>query len=167
MTRARVLTLVFGLVALALVASSASAADKPAKGKLKTIADQLTSLLPDGVEAKLQLTDDQKKQIAKIEEEYREKSKEAVGKLRDEFSSKQESLKKAREDKDKAALRDALVSLRDPLTEYRKVRGEYRDKVKAVLNDEQKKTFDEVVSSEGGPVAKLNQLLNRKKNNNP
>src|SRR5262249_26214261 len=96
-------------------------------------------------------------------DEYRDRSKASAEKLRDAFVQNQEAIKKARQDKDKAALQTALAPLREPFLEIRKLREEYREKVKAVLNDEQKKGFDEAVKEEPGPGTRIAQLLERKK----
>lgn len=78
---------------------------------------------------KLALSKDQKEKIERIEKEYAEKNKDAEAKMK-------EAREKARQDKDRAALQQALQAAQ-------KMRGGYEDKVKAVLNDEQKKKFDD------------------------
>jgi len=162
MIRVRLAALAF--LAAALLVGTATAADKPQKkARGGDAAQQLTRLLPEGAADKLKLTDEQKKQVDLIEEEYKAKTKEPAAKLKEAFVQNQEAIKKARQDKDKAAMQTALAPLREPFLEVRKLRDEYRDKVKAALNDEQKKTFEDALKEAPGAGGKLAQLLERRK----
>lgn len=164
MLRARFVTLTVAVLALAFVAGTVAAADKAEKkkGKLGDFS-ALTRLLPEGAEDKLKLTDDQKKQVAKIEEEFKQKTKESAEKLKDAFGKASESIKKARQDKDKAALRDAVAPLREPLQAVKAARDESQEKVKSLLNDEQKKTYDELKANEPGLAGPIGKILQKKK----
>lgn len=78
---------------------------------------------------KLNLTAEQKEKIEKIEKEFADKNKDSQEKIR-------EAAQKARQDQDRTALQKVMETVQ-------KQRGEFEDKVKAVLNDEQKKKFEE------------------------
>jgi len=83
---------------------------------------------------KLKLTDDQKKQLAKLQKDFEEKTKSAADKLK-------ELGEKAIKDKN----REAFQELREQAQAIRKTRGEFEDKVKGLLKDDQKKTFEEEI----------------------
>jgi Spy/CpxP family protein refolding chaperone len=168
MIRVRLAALTLGALALVVFVGTSAGADKAKKqkGKLGNAAQQLTRLLPDGAEDKLKLNDEQKKQVARIADDYKTQSQQAGEKLKDALAKNQEAIKKARQDKDKAALKDAASKLRDPAMEAKKLRDESREKVKAVLNDEQKKTFEEVLKEEPAIGGKVGKLLERKKKKN-
>src|SRR5262245_32481727 len=112
MFRVRLAALVLAALALLVVSGLSPAADKAKKqkGKLGDAAQQLTRLLPDGAEEKLKLNDEQKKQVAKIADDYKPQSQQAGQKLREALAKNQEAIKKARQDKDKAALKDATAA---------------------------------------------------------
>jgi len=80
---------------------------------------------------KLKLSDDQKDKVAKLQKEFEEMTKPVADKLK-------ELREKA---KDKG--REAFQELRTQTEALRKTRGEFEDKVKVVLNDDQKKTFED------------------------
>jgi len=83
---------------------------------------------------KLKLTDDQKKQVAKLQKDFEEKTKTASDKLK-------ELGEKAIKDKN----REAFQELREQAQAIRKTRGEFEDKVKGLLKDDQKKTFEDEI----------------------
>lgn len=89
-------------------------------------------LVPAEVQEKLALTKEQKEKIEKIEKEYGEKAKDTEAKMK-------EAREKAVADKN----REALAKVREMAQDAQKVRGEFEDKVKAVLTDEQKKKLEE------------------------
>lgn len=165
MVRVRLAALALSVLAFVVVVGTSTAADKAQKlkGKFGGVAEQLTRLLPDGAEEKLKLSDEQKKQLATIAEDYKTQSRQAGQKLRDALAKNQAAIKKARQDKDKVALKDAAAALREPALEARKLRDEARAKVKAVLNDEQKKTFEEILKEEPGIAGKIGKVLEKKK----
>src|SRR5262245_42549487 len=136
MIRLRLAALALAALALVVVVGTSEGADKAKKkGKLGNAAQQLTRLLPEGAEDKLKLNDEQKKQVTKIAEDYKTESQQAGEKLKDAFAKNQEAIKKARQDKDKAAIKNAAASLRDPALEVKKLRDASREKIKTVLND--------------------------------
>lgn len=96
-------------------------------------------LVPDAVGEKLKLSAEQKSAIAKLENEYKDKSKPLADKLA-------EAAKKAVQDKD----REALQGLREQGKALQELRTEYRKKVVATLNDEQKKNYQEASQRGGG-----------------
>lgn len=89
-------------------------------------------LVPAELQEKLALTKEQKEKIEAIEKELAEKTKDAEAKMK-------EAREKAVADKN----REAFTKIREMAQDIQKVRGEFGDKVKAVLTDEQKKKFDE------------------------
>lgn len=166
MFRVRLAALVLGALALAVVVGTSAGADKAQKkqkGKAGAAAQQLTRLLPDGAEEKLKLTDEQKKQVTKIEEDLKAQSKEPVEKLKEALAKSQPAIKKARQDKDKAAMKEAVTALREPALAVRSLRDKSREQLKAILTDEQKKTFDEVTKDESAIAGPLGRVLGNKK----
>ncbi len=102
-------------------------------------------LVPSDVEDKLQLSEDQKKQIAKIEAEFAEKHKKAVakvGELMGGSAANFSDLRKIAEER--LAAQDAA----------KKLGKDYQGKVIAVLNAEQKKTYGAELLERplGGPL---------------
>ncbi len=75
---------------------------------------------------KLNLSKEQKEKYDKINQEFQEKQKDAQAKVREAFKAR-----------DRAKVKEATET-------YQKVRTDYLGKVEAVLNDEQKKTFERV-----------------------
>lgn len=129
---------------VALVTSAAMAADekgKPAQKKgdaangkgILAVVQNFNKILPPGADEKLKLTDDQKKEVAKLQDEFSSKTRDAIGKAR-------EALQKARQDKDKGDRQAVMQQFRDVF----KTRSEYQDKVEKLLTDDQKKTFEEL-----------------------
>lgn len=80
---------------------------------------------------KLELSSEQKDELAKIQKEFEKKSKDAQAKLR-------ESMKRSRED----GGREGFQKIREQMEAMRKLRTEYRDKAMGVLNDDQKKKYE-------------------------
>jgi Spy/CpxP family protein refolding chaperone len=103
-------------------------------------------LVPTELADKLKLTDDQKGQVAKLQKEFEEKTKTAADKLK-------ELGEKATKDKN----REAFQELREQAQAIRKTRTEFEDKVKGLLKDDQKKTFEDEIKTRaearrpGGP----------------
>ena len=89
---------------------------------------------------KLNLDKDQKEKFDKINQEYGEKRKEAMTKLRD-FAK----------DRDREKLKEALESQKN-------LRGDYLAKVEKILTDTQKKTFEEVRRESPIPVRPIGAL---------
>jgi hypothetical protein len=172
MMRSRAWMLGLGVAVLLASVAVAGADDKAkpkVKGGLASVLDRLTNLLPPGSEDKLKLTDDQKKQTDAIQTEFTDKSKDALAAVKDEFAKNRPAIQKARKDKDRAALKEAMTPVRAKVQDFLKVRSEYEDKVRAALNDDQKKTFDELKTEQfgTGPLAKLLGKAKAKKNTNP
>jgi Spy/CpxP family protein refolding chaperone len=90
------------------------------------------SLVPDALQEKLKLTDEQKKKVEKLQQEFDDKNKDTFEKVRD-------AMRKAMQDRD----REAFGKIRELMEPVRKSRGEFQDKVAALLTEEQKKTFEE------------------------
>ena len=111
---------------------------RPGKGKFQGRGgDFRPSLLPRGVEEKLNLTSEQKEKLAAIQKEFDEKQKDKFGKIR-------EDMKKAFEDRDREAIRKGMEKMREVREAADKLRDEYRAKVEALLTDAQKKQFAEL-----------------------
>lgn len=167
MIRAR--SWVLGLGMALLLTTVAVAAGNKAKGKGKkgqAAFDPLTRLVPPDPDNKLKLTDDQQKQVATIQDEYAATSKDALAALKDTYSQNSDAIKKARKDKDKAALKQAMAPVRDKAQDLIKIRSDYEAKVRDVLNDDQKKTLDELKAANPGkgPLAGLLKAKKKKPN---
>jgi Spy/CpxP family protein refolding chaperone len=130
----------FGCVALALMMFVAGQADGQVQvqnQRVQRIQDVFGRgasgpLVSKETQEKLNLTAEQKDKIDKLEKEFADKTKDTETKIR-------EAREKAIQDKN----REAFAKIREMTTEAQKVRTDYEDKVKGVLNDEQKKQFEE------------------------
>lgn len=91
---------------------------------------------------KLKLSGEQKDKIAKLQKDFEEKTKEPSDKL-----------KELREKRD----REAFQAMREQMTAIRKTRGEFTDKVKELLKDDQKKTFEEEIAKQTVPGGRPGQ----------
>jgi Spy/CpxP family protein refolding chaperone len=96
----------------------------------------------------LDLKDDQKEKVEKIVKDFQDKQAAEFKKIR-------ELMEKAREKGDPEALRELQPKMRALFEGFQKSRKEGLDKVKAVLNDEQKKKLAEIAQRPrfpgGGP----------------
>jgi hypothetical protein len=132
-----------GLVALGiglLLIASASGAERERMPLLQ----RLGQLLPPDVADKLNLTAEQKKQVAKLQDEFSEKRAALLGELPEEAGKAFEEIQKARENGEKPKLAPAVLPLVGKLLQVRQLREDYDKKVRALLTDEQKKTLDEL-----------------------
>lgn len=137
MRRFPFVVLVSGMAWLLLASGSANAQEKPRPKALGAPERLGGPLVPTAVEERLKLTAEQKEKLAKIEKEFADKAKDET-KLR-------EQMQKARDDKDRAALRAAL----EQIAEAGKVRAGYETKVQEILTGEQKKTFEAALGGTG------------------
>ena len=171
MIRLRAWLLGLGL-ALVLTAVAAAAPDDKAKGKGKAkgvpaALDQLVQLLPPDPDNKLKLTADEKKKVDALQTEFSDKSKDALAAAKDEFLKNRDAIQKARKDKDKAALKQALAPVREKVRDFVKMRADYEAQVRDVLTDDQKTTFDQL-KADNAPKGPLAQLIGKgKKKKNP
>jgi hypothetical protein len=156
MMRIRAWATGLGLAAVLVLVGTASAADKGAgKGKgLSKMVDRLTQLLPQGADDKLKLTDDQKKRVAKLADEYQAKTKDQVAAVKEVFAKQSDAIQKAKADKDKAALKTAIQPVMDKAKDVIAVQKDYLAKVRDVLTDDQKTTFDSLTKHGKGKKAK-------------
>ena len=152
MKRSRLVALGIGL--LLVVAASAGGADRERTPLLQ----RLGQLLPPNVADKLNLTAEQKKQVAKLQEEFSEKRAALLGEVPEEAGKALEEIQKARENGEKPKLAPAVMPLVGKLLEVRQLREDYDKKVRALLTDEQKKTFDELTKER--PRRRLRDRLN-------
>src|SRR5262245_6516021 len=157
MIKFRTLGMALAFALLSVCVTSALADDKPkaqkGKGPLGGLLEQMTRLLPDDTQEKLKLTDDQKKQVDQIQQDYTAKTQEALSGLKDAIATAAPAIKKAREDKDKDAQKTAMQPVREKGMEVVKARREFLSKVMDVLTDEQKKTYEEVKQDLPAPFA--------------
>jgi Spy/CpxP family protein refolding chaperone len=141
MTRFRFAALLLGLAAIVAV-SGVQAQDKkddrktdrPAGGGFGgfgRLGGMSGPLVPDSVQDKLSLTADQKEKVAKLQKEFDEKSKETTEKVRKE-------IQEAIQNQDF----QSLGGLTQKMQEVQKIRTDYEGKVKALLTDDQKKTYE-------------------------
>lgn len=144
MTAPRILAL--GL--LAILGGVALAQDVKRPGILETKLE--SPLVSADIAAKLNLAGDQKDKIAKIEKEYADKMKGTDSKIK-------EALEKAKKDRNRAAYKD----VQDQIQTAKNQRQEFAGKVNSLLNDDQKKIFDDKkepgaarrpATASGGPV---------------
>jgi Spy/CpxP family protein refolding chaperone len=82
--------------------------------------------------------------VAKLQKEFQEQHKDALGKLAADFSKVRDAMRKAREDNDRDAIRQAMQDMRAQFQSFQKLRDEFDTKLSAVLTDEQKKQYDEL-----------------------
>jgi Spy/CpxP family protein refolding chaperone len=94
-------------------------------------------LLSKEEQEKLKLTDDQKPKVEKVVSAFDKEQKAATDKVR-------EAMQKAREGGDADGFRDILQKAREVMQGNEKARTDAEAKLKAILTDEQKKTFDEI-----------------------
>lgn len=94
-------------------------------------------LLSKEEQEKLKLTDDQKSKVEKVVSAFDKEQKAATDKIR-------EAMEKARDGGDREAFRDILQKARELRESTEKARTDAEAKLKAILTDEQKKTFDEI-----------------------
>jgi Spy/CpxP family protein refolding chaperone len=94
-------------------------------------------LLSKEEQEKLKLTDDQKSKVEKVVSAFDKEQKAATDKLR-------EAMEKARDGGDREAFRDIMQKARELREGNEKARTDAEAKLKAILTDEQKKTFDEI-----------------------
>ena len=141
--------------ALALMASltMAGAADKvkkpkPPKTPPASPVEISTQLVPGDLLDKLTLNDEQKEKVGKLQKEFEEKTQEGVKKIADAKSAA---------GKDKTALKKVAEDEKALQESTGKFRTEQETKLVEVLNDEQKKKFEELkkdlpISEPGGVI---------------
>lgn len=140
MLRSCVLGAALGLLGLAYAPADAADAQNQKKVRGQELLARIVPplLAPEALE-KLKLTSQQKEKFEKVNNEFKDKAKDAAGKIREAFQNK---------DKDK--IREAFQSLR---TDMEKLRNDSLAKVEAFLTDEQKKVFQEVKKAPQQPGA--------------
>ncbi len=129
------------VLALGLLLTAGAGAQEPPKAplpptpppELNPFSGGQRPLLPKGLADKLDLTEEQKTKIEKVEKEYADKQKEAFGKLRE-----------ATEKGDGEAIRKAGEQLRDVTLGTGKPHQEAEAKLKEILTKEQQKKYDEL-----------------------
>lgn len=143
MTR-RIIAILALTVFLVLSGGNRAAAQLELPAELGKVLDRLTVLLPPEIEAKLSLTEAQKKQVAKLQGEYDEKNMKLVGELPQQIDKAAQALEKVRQNQDFNALIQLGLEMQEKVQAVQKTRTDYQAKVRAVLNDEQKKKYDEL-----------------------
>ncbi|MBI1917780.1 MAG: Spy/CpxP family protein refolding chaperone [Planctomycetes bacterium] len=104
---------------------------------LREAAFRLTPLLTKDEAEKLKLTDDQKPKVEKIVSAFNKKQSEGMDKLR-------EAMQKARDSGDQDAFREVMQKARAMMQDTEKARDSAEAKLKEVLTEGQKKTFDDL-----------------------
>jgi Spy/CpxP family protein refolding chaperone len=138
----------FGVLVTALLVVSTAAAQREQRRDQPRRGDQpgqrfsggmpvIGRILSDDVLEKLKLTDEQKKKVEQIQNELQDKFQEATAKLR-------EDIQKAFQNMDREARRQATEQMREVMEKAQKIREEFMAKVTAILNEEQKKKFEEL-----------------------
>jgi len=140
------------LLALLVVAGPALAQDeRPRRERTRPGADRMRMRQPQfnvarfrQLVAQLDLTDEQKEKITKLEKGFEKKAAEQREKTTEKAQELREKLRKAREDGD----RELMTKLRQESRELRVAQGEvskeFVESVKKVLTDEQKKKLEEL-----------------------
>jgi Spy/CpxP family protein refolding chaperone len=95
------------------------------------------------MEEKLQLSAEQKKQLAALQKEYEEKAKAVQARAQENVGKVREGVEKAIQDQNPAAVLDALQLAGTQLRANNQLRRDYEDKVRKLLTDEQKQQYDE------------------------
>jgi Spy/CpxP family protein refolding chaperone len=152
---------ILGIGLLLVAAVGAGGADDKEKGgkdrPRMPLLQRLGQLLPPDAEEKLKLTDEQKKQLAKIQDEFSEKRSALLGEVPEEVGKAADEIKKARDNKEKGGVGQAIMPLLGKLREMRQLREEYEKKVRDVLTAEQKKTLDDLLKDR--PLRRLGERL--------
>jgi Spy/CpxP family protein refolding chaperone len=139
----------YGAIAAAVLAGTAATTaaqqskpdeQKPEEKKTETPAPQV--LLPARIAEKLQLSKEQQQKVEALEREF--KSKREWGMMQTMLKMKS-VLDTAEKDGDKAAAALAVTNaITGTLLDMRRTRTSYEKKLLGLLNDEQKKTFQEM-----------------------
>src|SRR5262249_41484303 len=94
------------------------------------------------------------KKIDTLQTEYQDKAKDALTQLGDTLNQQKDVLKQARQNKDKAALKTARAPIKEKTEAVLSIRKDYLAKVRDTLNDDQKKTFDDLTKGKGKKAKK-------------
>ena len=132
-----------GLLGLCLVIVFGMDADAQVGKKKKALANAAGKLVPPAVLDKLDLTAAQKEKAVQLQKDF-------TTSLADARKRMQEDVKKAKADKDKAGVKAAAASYQIAAG---KVREDLEPRFVAILNDEQKKKYEELKKG-GAPVGK-------------
>ena len=95
-------------------------------------------LVPTSAMDQLKLSDSQKEQVSKLQKEFDAKVQEKSGKVREE-------MQKAFQNQDREAITKLQGQMREVRQDTQKIMEDYEGKVKALLNDDQKKTYETVL----------------------
>jgi len=98
-------------------------------------------LVPPEVQERLRLSAEQKEKVAKLQQEFQDKNKDALAKIKDGLAQARQAQQKAREDKDRAAFRTASEQLQAQEQALRQLRTGPEAKLLEVLTPEQKQTY--------------------------
>src|SRR5579885_1148519 len=118
---------------------------RPARPRLgERLAARRNALLPPGAGEALKLTPAQREQVARLQKEFADKCQEARRGMRKQLPKAVEAVQKAREDGNLQPLLPVGMELFQQVQLIRGLREEHLDKVRDLLTDEQKKTFDDL-----------------------
>src|SRR5437763_761990 len=101
---------------------------------------------------RLELTAAQKEKVAKLQEAFLAKNKDSLSKLKDDKTRIDEAAKKAREDKDRAALKTISGQFADLGKQAASLRSAVDEEILKELNADQKKKYQELRSESGQPA---------------
>jgi Spy/CpxP family protein refolding chaperone len=161
MKRSRLVVLGVGLLLVVTVPARGADDKEPSKApapQRTPLLQRLGQLLPPEVADKLHLTDEQKKQVAKLQDEFSEKRAALLGEVPEEAGKALDEIKKARDNGEKPKLGQAAMPVVGKLLQVRQLRDDYDKKVRALLTDEQKKTLDELTRER--PLRRFRDRLN-------
>jgi Spy/CpxP family protein refolding chaperone len=116
---------------------------EPPKERIKLL-ENFAKLITPEIEEKLKLSDEQKKKIDKIVEEFEADHKEDLARIRKNFMRIREDIEKAVTDMDKEAIRKLFLDLARQVAVFERLRDDLDGRLKDVLTDEQKKMLVEL-----------------------
>ena len=138
---------VLSVVAILILAPMLVAADKPAQGDAPKLLEKLTQrfslVVAKDVEEKLQLSDEQKAKLEKIQKELDAKNQKLLIRAMLKLSDLQSAFDKARNENDAEDLKTEALDIGMFTLELIKSQREIDAKFRAILSDEQKKTYDD------------------------
>jgi predicted dienelactone hydrolase len=114
--------------------------------------ERFTLLLPKDAEEKLQLSDEQKRQVAQLQKQLDDKNQKLLLKVLGEVSDLQAALEKARTEGDNERLKNIALTLTGQLAEETRTHRELEGKVRELLDAEQRKLFDPLLEQRQRPL---------------
>jgi predicted dienelactone hydrolase len=151
----------FFLACLAL--TFAPAAPVPAQDlagrPVDRVIERFTQLLPKDAEEKLQLSEEQTRQVRQLQKQLDDKNRKILLKVLGEVNDLQAALEKLRTEGNGETLRTIAATLTGQLAEEVRIHRELEGKVRALLDLEQRKLFDPLLEERLRPLLRLRGRL--------